>query len=68
MDAALEPVLRLQFTAVFFKILKYLYVSKTRRPKTAAKLIQNYVYCFFITIFRLVIPAFFRFTDVTELM
>ena len=26
------------------------------------------VYCFFITIFWLAIPAFFRFTDVTELM
>ena len=26
------------------------------------------MYCFFITIFRLAIPAFFRFTDVTELM
>ena len=41
---------------------------KTRSPKTTAKLIQNNVYCFFITIFRLAIPAFFRFTDVTELM
>ena len=30
------------------------------------KLIQNNVYCFLITIFRLAIPAFFRFTDVTE--
>ena len=39
---------------------------KTRSPKTTAKLIQNNVYCFFITIFRLAIPAFFRFTDVTE--
>ena len=29
---------------------------------------QNNVYCFYITIFRLVIPAFFRFTDVTELI
>ena len=41
---------------------------KTRSPKTTAKLIQNNVYCFFITIFRLAVPAFFRFTDVTELM
>ena len=41
----------------------------TRGPKTTAKLIQNKVYCFLnITIFRLAIPAFFRFTDVTELM
>ena len=41
---------------------------KTRSPKTTAKLIQNNVYCFFITIFQLAVPAFFRFTDVTELM
>ena len=33
-----------------------------------AKLIQNNVYCFFITILRLAILAFFRFKDVTELM
>ena len=39
---------------------------KTRSPKTTAKLIHNNVHCFFITIFRLAIPAFFRFTDVTE--
>ena len=31
-----------------------------------AKLIRT-TYCFFITIFRLATPAFFRFTDVTEL-
>ena len=37
-------------------------------PKTTAKLIQNNVYCFFTTIFRLAIPSFVRFTDVTELM
>jgi len=37
-------------------------------PKTTAKLIQNNVYCFFITIFRMAIPAFFRFTDVTVLL
>ena len=43
---------------------------RTRCPKTTAKLIQNKVYYFLnITIFRLApIPAFFRFTDVTELM
>ena len=41
---------------------------KTRSPKTTAKLIHNNVYCFFITIFRLVVPAFFRFTDVTGFM
>ena len=35
---------------------------KTRSPKTTAKLIQNNVHCFFITIFRLAIPAFFRLT------
>ena len=28
-------------------------LSKKRSPKTTAKLIQNNVYCFFITIFRL---------------
>ena len=32
--------------------------------KTTAKLIHNNMYCFFITIFRLAIPAFFRFADV----
>ena len=41
---------------------------RTRSPKTVAKLIQNNAYCFFITIFRLAIPVFFRFTDVTELI
>ena len=42
-----------------------LFESRTRNPKTTAQLIQNNVYCFLnITIFRLVIPAFFRFTDV----
>ena len=41
---------------------------KTKSLKTTAKLIQNNVYCLFITIFRLAIPAFFRFTDVTEFM
>ena len=41
---------------------------KTRSQKTTAKLIQNNVYCFFITTFGLAIPAFFRFTNVTELM
>ena len=30
------------------------------------KLIHNNVYCFFITIFRLAIPTFFRFTAVTS--
>ena len=43
-------------------------LPEMRSPKTTAKLIHNNVYCFFITIFRLAIPAFFRFTDVTELM
>ena len=42
--------------------------SRTRSPKTTAKLISNNVYCFFKPIFRLAIPAFYRFTDVTELM
>ena len=43
-------------------------VETKRSPKTTAKLIENNVYCFFITIFWLAIPALFRFTDVTELM
>ena len=29
---------------------------------------QNNVYCFFMIIFRLATPAFFKFTDVTEFM
>ena len=42
---------------------------KTRSPKTTAKLIRIHdEYCFFITVFRLAIPVFFRFTDVTEPM
>ena len=42
---------------------------KTRSPKTNVKLIRTHdVYCFFITVFRLAIPVFFRFTDVTEPM
>ena len=42
---------------------------RTRSPKTTAKLIQNNMYCFLTTtIFWLAIPAYFRFTDVTELM
>ena len=35
-----------------------IYIPKTRSPKTSATLIQNNVYFFFITIFRLAIPAF----------
>ena len=42
---------------------------RTRSPKTTAKLIQNNMYCFLTTtIFWLAVPAYFRFTDVTELM
>ena len=33
--------------------------SKTRSSRTTAKLIQNNVYCFFMTMFGLAIPAFF---------
>ena len=33
-------------------------MTKTGSPKTSATLIQNNVYCFFITIFLLAIPAF----------
>ena len=29
---------------------------------------DNNIYCFFQTIFRLAIPAFFRFTDVTDFL
>ena len=49
--------------------IEYTFLPRTRSPKTTAKLVQNNVYCFLnITIFRLAVPAFFRFTDVTELM
>ena len=41
---------------------------KKRSLKTTASLIQNNVYCFFITKFRVAIPAFFRFTSVTVLL
>ena len=46
------------------------YKGRTKREKSKdyRKADQNNVYCFFITIFRVVIPAFFRFTDVTEFM
>ena len=40
-------------------------LSRTRSPKTTAKPVQNNLYCFFIIIFRLAIPAFFKLTDVT---
>ena len=40
--------------------------SDRRTDAFTVKLIHNNKYCFFITIFRLAIPAFFRFTDVTS--
>ena len=44
-------------------------MKRIRARVLASRLLQSCldnVYCFFITIFRLAIPAFFRFTDVTE--
>ena len=40
--------------------------TKTEKSKDYCKADHNNVYFFFITIFRLAIPAFFRFTDATE--
>jgi len=42
--------------------------TKKEKSKDYYKADQDNVYCFFITIFRLAIPAFFRFIDVTEVM
>ena len=42
--------------------------NETRPKYCKADQNINNLYCFFITIFRLAIPAFFRFTDVTEFM
>ena len=39
---------------------------KHEKSKYHCKADQNNVYCLFITIFQLAIPAFFRFTDVTK--
>ena len=56
-------------TSKVLRSIEYTFLPRTRSPKTTAKLVQNNVYCFLnITIFRLAVPAFFRFTDVTELM
>ena len=41
---------------------------KNEKSKDYCKADQNNVYCFFIIIFRLAIPAFFKFTDLTEFM
>ena len=43
-------------------------IQKTRGPKTTTKLIITTCFVFSITLFRLPIPAFFRFADVTEFM
>ena len=42
--------------------------TKKEKSKDYRKADQDNVYCFFITISRLAIPAFFRLTDVTEFM
>ena len=43
-------------------------VDKNQKSKHYCKADQTNVYCFFLTIFRLATPAFFRFTDVPEFM
>ena len=45
---------------------KYVLRTKKEKSKEYCKADHNNVYCFFIIIFRLAVPAFFRFTDVTE--
>ena len=47
--------------------LKY-YEPKNDKSRDYSKADHNNIYCFFITIFWLAIPAFFSFTDVNELM
>ena len=49
-------------------IMAYKGRTKKEKSKDYCKTDQDNVYCFFITIFRLAIPAFSRFTDVTEFM
>ena len=44
------------------------YKDKNEKSKDYCKADLKERVLFFITIFRLAIPAFFRFTDVTELM
>ena len=46
--------------------IDYVKKNKNEKSKEYCKADQNNVYCFLITIFRLAIPAFFRFTDVTR--
>ena len=48
------------------ELAKFLFQFKKSKDYCKADLKQRIL--FFITIFRLAIPAFFRFTDVTELM
>ena len=59
-------ILRAQFLQI--EKICTLPITKNEKSKDYCKADQNNMYCFFITIFRLAIPAFFRFTDVTELM
>ena len=40
--------------------------AKNEKSKDYCKADQNNVYCFFMIIFRLATPAFFKFTDVTD--
>ena len=44
------------------------WMAKNEKSKDYCKADSEQRVLFFITIFRLAIPAFFRFTDVTELM
>ena len=47
----------------------FIFSTKNEKSKDRdCKADQNNLYCFFITIFWLAIPAFFRFIDVTEFM
>ena len=59
-------ILRAQFLQI--EKICTLPITKNEKSKDYCKADQNNMYCFFITIFRLAIPAFFRFADVTEPM
>ena len=51
-----------------FLLARELRETKNEKSKDYCKADQNNVYCFFIKIFRLAIPAFFMSTDVTGFM
>ena len=59
-------ILRAQFLQI--DKICILLITNNEKSKDYCKTDQNNMYCFFITIFRLAITAFFRFADVTELM